>query len=65
MGSSAEETGDGAWRWHLPQPEVLASAPLFQPEVLLLPFSLLFFLVTTTLAILSVQWWSLFFADQT
>jgi len=24
-----------------------------------------FFLVTTTLAILSVQWWSLFFADQT
>ena len=43
MGSSAEETGDGAWRWHLPQPEVPASAPLFQPEVLLLPFSLLFF----------------------
>ena len=23
MGSSAEEAGDGAWRGHLPQPEVL------------------------------------------
>ena len=42
MGSSAEEAGDGAWRWHLPQPEVLASAPLFQPEVLLLSFNSLY-----------------------